>query len=966
MNVAAAVWLRFSRLGKNTDADEAIIYYREALTLIPLDHPRRPSFLSGFAAAVHARFTQFEEMEDLEEVVTLSQQALSLHPPDHPERPIYLYNLATAVHTRFRQLGRMKDLERAITHFREALTLRPPGDPHRSHSLDGLAKAIWDRFNQQGRMEDLEEALTLHREALALRPHGHPDYAHSLGNLANTLCTRFHQLGKMEDLEEALTYNREVLALHPVGHPDYSKCLTNLGSVLFTRFQQLGNIEDLESGITYYHKVLSLGPVGFLDHSGALNNLGNALHARFCQLGSVEDLEEEITLHREALALFPLDHPNRVNSLGTLGNALMARFSLLGGVEDLREAIAFYEEALALLPHDHPDVSNVFSNIARIACIFFNVLGDIESLEKGIDGFREALAFCPRDHPRYCGFLGNLSDAIFTRFEHSGKPEDLEEAFVLHDQAANHPTASSKDRLDVAIKWAYKARFYHHSSAMHAYSTAFHLLDRCLISRPDIESQQKFLATTHLSKTLAFDAASAAIDAQQVETAVEFLERGRALLWSKMNGYRRPLDALRLVDADLADRLLKLNTQLERLVLPSEFEVPNGPLTPSEFKLQRLRILSEEWEEVIKRVREVEGFSDFLQGAPFTTLQAAAAEGPVIVVNVSQFRSDAIILHINHPPILVPLPDLQLEDIASLVDQLASARNDAVGDPSKHIVPILRDLWDNVVSPVVDRLAKLGVPEKSRLWWCPTSMLCGLPLHASGPYQRNQRNLPDIYTSSYIPTVSALIRARSDTIGSSAELVPKLLVIGQPGESLPSVQEEIDGIQQLGDFVTVKLGEHADRDTVLDGLKQHSWVHFACHGHLGPNDQPFHASFELHGGSRLTLLDLIQARLPNAEFAFLSACHSATGEDLDTPDEAIHLAAALQFCGFRSVIGTLWAMDDKDGPTISKEFYNHIFRHPGRKVDSRDSAEALNLAVKAMRKRGVPLERWIMFVHTGA
>jgi CHAT domain-containing protein len=113
------------------------------------------------------------------------------------------------------------------------------------------------------------------------------------------------------------------------------------------------------------------------------------------------------------------------------------------------------------------------------------------------------------------------------------------------------------------------------------------------------------------------------------------------------------------------------------------------------------------------------------------------------------------------------------------------------------------------------------------------------------------------------------------------------------------------------------------------------------------------------------LLELIQAKLPNAELAFLSACHSAEGS-LITPDEPIHLAAALQFCGFRSVVGTLWEMDDEDGPMISKEFYKHMFRDPGNKADFRDSAEALNLAIRAMRKNGVPLERWILFVHIGA
>jgi CHAT domain-containing protein len=75
--------------------------------------------------------------------------------------------------------------------------------------------------------------------------------------------------------------------------------------------------------------------------------------------------------------------------------------------------------------------------------------------------------------------------------------------------------------------------------------------------------------------------------------------------------------------------------------------------------------------------------------------------------------------------------------------------------------------------------------------------------------------------------------------------------------------------------------------------------------------------------------DLIKARLSNAEFAFLSACHSAAINIDNTPDEAIHLAAALQFCGFRSVVGTLWAMADVDGPDVAEDFYGYMFREPG-------------------------------------
>jgi len=525
--------------------------------------------------------------------------------------------------------------------------------------------------------------------------------------------------------------------------------------------------------------------------------------------------------------------------------------------------------------------------------------------------------------------------------------------------------ASSKYRLAVAIHWAVVARQHHHSSVLHAYSMSLHLLDRCLLSYPDVESQQRFLATVHIPRSLASDAASAAIDANKPEVAVELLEQGRAILWSRMKGYRYPLDQLRQVNRQLADDFGTLSVQLEHLALSSESQPMDHErpisLTQLELQMQRNRILSEKWEKLIEKIRRIEGFSNFLQAVPFPTLQMAAVEGPVILINISDHHSDAIIVHINKPPILVTLPEATPNHLTSLNEQLACAL--AVTKSSKLIFPILCDLWNHIVSPICDCLSQLAVPQESRIWWCPTSTLCALPLHAAGLYQSKTRNLSDIYTSSYTPTISALISARSNMIGQP--IIPNLLCIGQPSESLPNVQEEIDNIQQLGGFVNVMVGAGASHDRVLHSLQQHSWTHFACHGHMGDNSHPFHASFELYDGSCLSLLDLIQARLPNAELAFLAACHSAAG-DPNTPDETIHLAAALQFCGFRSVVGTLWATADKAGPIISKAFYKHMFRNPGSKADFRDSAKALSLAIQKLRKEGAPLADWIAFVHIGA
>jgi CHAT domain-containing protein len=70
---------------------------------------------------------------------------------------------------------------------------------------------------------------------------------------------------------------------------------------------------------------------------------------------------------------------------------------------------------------------------------------------------------------------------------------------------------------------------------------------------------------------------------------------------------------------------------------------------------------------------------------------------------------------------------------------------------------------------------------------------------------------------------------------------------------------------------------------------------------------------------------LMDLKLPNAFFAFLSACESAMGDQVrsnlaeqevsltsdnlgtkNLPDEMLHLAATMMFVGFKSVIGTMW------------------------------------------------------------
>jgi CHAT domain-containing protein len=79
-------------------------------------------------------------------------------------------------------------------------------------------------------------------------------------------------------------------------------------------------------------------------------------------------------------------------------------------------------------------------------------------------------------------------------------------------------------------------------------------------------------------------------------------------------------------------------------------------------------------------------------------------------------------------------------------------------------------------------------------------------------------------------------------------------------------------------------------------------LHLACRGEQANN--PLDSAFLLSDG-RFSIQSLMGIHLPDAVLAFLSASQTARGSEAQ-PDQAVHLAASMLFCGFRSVVGTMW------------------------------------------------------------
>ncbi|KAJ7855708.1 CHAT domain-containing protein, partial [Mycena leptocephala] len=399
----------------------------------------------------------------------------------------------------------------------------------------------------------------------------------------------------------------------------------------------------------------------------------------------------------------------------------------------------------------------------------------------------------------------------------------------------------------------------------------------------------------------------------QFHVAVEFLEQGLATIFQQMLQLKTNVDAL---PADQARTFIELSSKLY-----------SGQLTDSPISIV------EDREKLLDDIRKQPGFEYFLLPKSYSVLCHAAQGGPVIILTSHKAHCDAIILlNPTSDPVHVPLPTVTLDLLKSqrgiLTDLLryGNVRNRSQSSSSRlfawceqfahkstqeYFQDLLNWLWINVGGPVYTVLKSRGI-FNGRLWWLPTGAFTGLPLHASPP--------TDEFIHSYTATLGSLLDAYGR---KSSSTTPKLVVVGvthtdsNRSNSLKGVELEVNKILSItkDSYVQCLVGDQATVDAVKLQLQECSWVHLACHGYQNLED-PTQSHLRLYEG-KLELDTILRMPLPNAQFVFLAACQTAMG-DAKLANESFHLGGGFITAGFQSAIGTMWSMNDNDGPTVAE------------------------------------------------
>ncbi|KAG1824271.1 CHAT domain-containing protein [Suillus variegatus] len=944
--------------------NDAVDHFQLVLDQCPVSHPDHATALTNLAWARLKGYIR-NDVDDIDATTSLFRDALALRPQPHPDHTSSLYNLTEALTWRHNKKKTATDIWEAAQLYRELLPLCPEGTYLRSIAAgkNGVDYVI-NRCNNLP-IDASDEGIHLRRVVLELCPLGHRLRPAALDELAYALQTRFDEHGSIDDLDTSIQLRREVVSLCPEGHAGRGMYLNNLAFSLTSRFDHQGKPNDLDEGIFLHEEALRLRPLGHKYRDYSLNNLGGALINR----GDIDDITRAISLHREALTLRPPGHSRRDATLNNLALAFQTRYDKSHVSEDLNEAIDLYRESLRLKRLDDPNRHTTLSNLSSVLCSRFRETQKNEDVEEAIKLCQQSLAALHSLHPdRHYSYF-ELREAYMSRYQILHDPADLSLAIENFRLASRHPTQGFPERIREVIEWARQAEVCGHESALEAYQMCFEHFDSHVMTRSSITSRREAATAFRGARSLPVDAASCAIRRDNLRQAVELVEQGRGQQWSLASRLRTPVEDLESANPTLAHNYLQLSKLVSNAAQSSATITDRAAADRAAIEYRRL---TRQWEAAVAEIRNLPAFARFLLPPSYKDLQAAARQGPVIILIASQYSCSAIIVPTSGDPHHVPLPSIALADLKILKDRFTRAiRESSRMNPRESrtdLIVLLRIIWDQIMLPIVDVLEHiLKLQRRSRIWLCPTAAFTSIPLHAAHPFQTKPDRsgkepcLEDLYICSYTPTLSALIRSRQLM---KKRVPPSFVAIGQgqPGAGKGKALLAVDSELELANRTTIS-GDEATRAGALSALQQNTWVHLACHGKQDPK-QPYDSHFVMRD-EHLTLLDIMERHIPQAEFAFLSACHTAVGDE-ETPDEVIHLAAGLQFSGFKSVVGTLWEVDDSVAKHVVEAFYGYMFGdlQKGGVMDCTRAAWALNCATHAVKTK-VPLEQRMVFVHIG-
>lgn len=222
---------------------------------------------------------------------------------------------------------------------------------------------------------------------------------------------------------------------------------------------------------------------------------------------------------------------------------------------------------------------------------------------------------------------------------------------------------------------------------------------------------------------------------------------------------------------------------------------------------------------------------------------------------------------------------------------------------------------------------------------------------------------------------------RPDLSGSSVligrpEISPLLKRLYPGLKSLPAAQGELAGLRRIIPHAIELVGREATKEAVIAAIRRSDLVHIATHGvhypvYGGSAALLFSAPSrgleeETVGASLLTEGEIAGLDLSGTRLAVISSCESAVGMDAERV-RGYGVGGAFLEAGARSIVATLWPVEDAAAKELATAFYTELLRERMEPLEA--LWRAANRIIAEDRAAGDPMRRigvWGPYILLGS
>jgi hypothetical protein len=251
-----------------------------------------------------------------------------------------------------------------------------------------------------------------------------------------------------------------------------------------------------------------------------------------------------------------------------------------------------------------------------------------------------------------------------------------------------------RNRFRFALQWAREAEAVScPAEALEAYQIAVRVLPRLAFFGHGLRVRMEALRQ---ARGLACRAAAAALSMHDVPGAIELLEHGRGVFWSRSLHLRTPTDEL---PEALAERMTELSHALEA----------------DSLEISERTFKAEEFENLIEDIRATPGYERFLLPLSFEDISAVSQYGFIAIILPEKAHCNVILLGLaggDTRHLRIPTLDIDhLRELAACLNDAANIiRNGENATRKMRIAPlsahdgtsaqtnILSELWTSLVN----------------------------------------------------------------------------------------------------------------------------------------------------------------------------------------------------------------------------------------------------------------------------